>query len=78
MPGKKQAFKNRNALVNEIAKLENTKDQANVNAYRNAFKRLIELDVKSTLAGMRAPLTLLRKESLAIVNKKKAKAKGKP
>lgn len=73
MPGKKQAFKNRNALVNEVAKLENTKDQAHINAYRQAFKRLIELDVKSTLAGMRAPLTMLRKEALAVINKKKAK-----
>lgn len=69
MPGKKSAFKNRNELVNEVAKLEQTTDQANINALRNAFKRLIELDVKSTIAGLRSPITMLRKEALAKVKR---------
>lgn len=70
MPGKKPAFKNRNELVNEVAKLEQTTDEASVNAFRQAFKRLIELDVKCTLANLRPPITMLRKEALAIVKKK--------
>jgi len=70
MAGKKPAFKSRADLVNEVAKLEQTKDPASVNAYRQAFKRLVWLDVQCTIAGLRAPLTLLRKESLAIVKKK--------
>ena len=70
MPGKKNSFKNRGDLVNQVAKLEQTSDQASVNAYRQAFKRLVELDVRATLDGLRAPLTLLRKESLALAKKK--------
>ena len=73
MPGKKPMFKNRNELVNEVAKLEQTKDQASVNAFRQAFKRLIELDIKATLKGFKAPLTMLRKEALAAVKKKQGK-----
>ncbi len=70
MPGKKSAFKTRGELVNQVAKLEQTSDQASVNAYRNAFKRLIQLDVQATIDGLRAPITLLRKESLALVKKR--------
>ncbi len=70
MPGKPNYAKNRGDIVNQVAKLEKTSDQASVNAFRQAFKRLIELDVKATLGGFRAPLTLLRKESLALVKKR--------
>ncbi len=70
MPGKPNSFKTRGELVNALTKLEKTKDQAVVNAVRNIFKRLIHLDAQATIDGFRAPLTLLRKESLAIVKKK--------
>ena len=73
MPGKKPAFKNRGSLVNEVAKLEQTKDQANVNAFRQAFRRLIQIDAQATIDGFRAPITMLRKESLALVKKKQSK-----
>lgn len=71
MAGKTDLFKNRSELVDEVAKLEDTKDQASVNAYRRAFKRLVKLDAKATIDGFRAPLTMLRKESLALVKKGK-------
>lgn len=70
MPGKKSMFKNRNELVNEVAKLEDTKDEANVNAYRQAFKRLVELDFTATIEGFKSPIGMLRKEVLNKIKRK--------
>jgi hypothetical protein len=73
MPGKKTAFQSRAEIVNEVSKLEKTKDQASVNAYRQAFRRLVEMDMVATISGLRGPLTVLRKESLRKVKKKMGK-----
>jgi hypothetical protein len=73
MPGKKPLFKNRNDLVNEVCKREKTTDEASVNAYRQAFKRLVELDIWATVQGFKSPIGMLRKEALNTIKKKVAK-----
>lgn len=67
----KKIVTSRNELVNLLAKLEFTKDQASVNAYRQAFKKLKELDLAASLNGYQSPLVMLRKEVLASLKKKR-------
>lgn len=50
--------------------MEKTKSQASVNAYRQAFKRLVELDFKATIDGFKSPIGMLRKEVLNMIKKK--------
>lgn len=71
MSKQKNFVADRNQLVNLLTKEEGTKRQATVNAMRNAFKLLIQIDMKATMMGLRSPLTLLRKESLAKIKAKK-------
>lgn len=69
--GKKEIVKDRSSLVNLLAKLEQTTKQASVNAYRQAFKKLLELEVAARKNGFASPLLMLRREAIARIKGKK-------
>lgn len=67
MSKRKEVVVSRAQLVNLVTKLENTKNQASVNAFRRAFKQLVLLDADATLNGYKSPIIMLRNEALAKV-----------
>lgn len=74
---KQNLVNDRAELVNLLARLERTKNQAHIQALRRAFKLLKELDLSATTQGFKSPLLMLRKEVLETVKKKTKKGKTK-
>ena len=72
---RKSVVENRGQLVNLICKKEKTTHQATVNAYRNAFKLLVEMDEKATLEGKKSIICMLRREVRERIGRKRLKVK---
>jgi hypothetical protein len=75
MKMQKQLVKTRNGLASLMAKLENTKAPARLNAFRQALKLVVLADAQARADGYRSVFTMLNKESIALAKKLKAKAK---
>ena len=73
MAGKKSLYETRNQIVSTVALAEDTTDEASINAYRRAFKRLLQMGVKARQENLRAPITVLLKEEIAMFKKAKSK-----
>jgi len=73
MAARKNTVRDRGDLANQVTKMENTKDQASVNAIRRAFKLVVALEAAGIMTGRKSAVLMLRREAVAIAKKQKAK-----